>query len=229
MRGTVNNPREEADMTMMDGTVNMGNGPVEVAPVAFLISRGIYAEDPRVAGPNGTHLGVGDRWLAATVDTGMAVTVERRADGMKTFLSFRADRLSDQEWAAFAAIPNPISVLATPPVAWFLVGCHGSHFRAPLPLNHGAVDAPAIKALLAEPSNLAHEVILFGIAGDEIRCVKVGLALDQVWRTLAEAAAATPFSSDSGEVLRVLARYKPVDTGVMFATAMNHHLRPRAR
>ncbi len=221
-------PAERWETTMKNGTQGVGNGAV-VAPVAFLMAKGIYAEDHRVPGPNGARLGVGDRWPQATADMGMAVTIERRADGVKAFLSFRVDRLSDGEWSAFAAMPNPITLLAVPPVAWFLVEYHGGHSRAPCPLSRDTVDEKAIKALLAEPSSLAHEIVLFGIAGDEIRCVKVGLALDRVWQTLAEAAAASPSDLDTGEALDVLERCGPLDPGLMFAEAMRRHLLPCAR
>ncbi len=213
----------------MDGTISTGSGPIEVAPVSFLMARGIYAEDHRVSGPRGTRLGVGDRWPGTTADMGMAVTIERRRDGVKAFISFRADRLSDQEWAGVAALPNPVTLLAAPPLAWFLVEYHGGHSRAPIPLTRDRVDEQAIRALLADPSDLAHEVLFFGIAGDEIRTVKVGIALDHIWRTLAEAAAATPSKLDDREILGMLERYKPIAPGIMFSEAMRRHLQPRAR
>ena len=58
-----------------------------VAAGSFLLARGIYAEDHRVPGPNGSPLGVGDRWPCMTDDTGMAAIVESREDEVKV-LSF---------------------------------------------------------------------------------------------------------------------------------------------
>ena len=211
-------------------TINkMDGGTVEVAPVAFLISRGPHVDDHRVAGPGDTRLAVGDRWPGSTTDRGMTATVEVHADGVKVALAYRVDRWSDREWAAYAAMPTIVSVLATPPLAWMLIEAHGAHARAPVALDLAPATRLLLHALLARPQSLTNELTLFGVKGDVIHSVKVGLALGGVWRLLAEAVAATPSSLSEREILDALERYAAIDAGIMFAAAMQRQLEPRAR
>ncbi len=213
-------------MTTMN---DMAGGAVAVAPVAFLISRGAHVDDHCVQAPNGTRLAIGDRWLAPTDDRAMAATVEVQADGVKVFLSYRVDCWSAREWAAYAATPSIVSVLAAPPLAWFLIESHGLHARAPVLLDLDPATGRLLQPLLARPQSLDNTITLFGIAGDVIRCVKVGVALDGVWPMLAEAAAATPPCLPEQELLDTLRHQASLDTGVMFAEAMRRQLAPRAR
>lgn len=224
--GLKGSPEGDSGMTKKNSKLS---DSLEVAPVAVLISRGRYVDDHRVPGPDGTRLAIGDRWPKPTTDRRMAATVEVHTNGVKVFLSYRVDLYSDREWQAFAALPSIITVLATPPVAWFLTECHGQHERAPIPLDYDPAEGRMLQTLLAQRQSLDNELTLFCITGDVIKAIKVGLALDGVWRLLAEAVAATPPGLPEQEFYAALGAYGSLDAGVMFAEAMRRQLEPRER
>ena len=216
-------------MTTMNEARDGDDQAVTVAPVSFLVTRGPHVGDHRVPGPDGTRLAICDRWPDAIADREMAATIEVPADGVKVFLAYRMDFFSDQAWSSFAALPTIVSLFGTPPLAWFVTDHHGIHARAPVGLDLLPAEGRALQVLLAKPQSLQNAVTLFGIAGGVIRSIKVGLALEGLWRMLAGAAAVTPSRLPEQELLETLQRYGSLDAGVMFAQAMQLHLQPRAR
>lgn len=160
-------------------------GAFDVAPVSLLVPQGPYTKTSRIAGPQGSSLACGDRWPLPSGPEGMVASVEVYDGGLHVSLGLRIG-FDDLAWTAFAGLPSVASLLATPPIVWFVVESAGLHSRAPFAIDFDPALAPEIRRCAADVGG-RHSMTLFGLDGDTVRTIKVGIACDRIWNILADA------------------------------------------
>ena len=197
---------------------------LEVAAISLMIKKGAFATDPRMDAPGGLRLGPGDVWSGELLDQGMVCQIEMNQDRFMVALALRLDNLSDREWSSFEAVPVVVTALAEGALAWFLVDCSGMHMRAPVALFRDPAEMMMLRKLLERP-DVERTITLFGVSRDRIRSVHLGIALDRIWRMLAEALdTATNMAPSDADLLAALRMMGEAPEPAMFAEAMRRHL-----
>ncbi len=196
----------------------------EVAALSLLIKRGPFGADAHVEGPLGSRLAVGSRWTPDTMAGGMSAHVEADPGRLSVYLAMRFDDFDDVDWEAFGSLPIVAGFLATAPIGWFLTESSGLHMRAAVAMDreqrHAAAIRRAVRDLDAERT-----LTLFGIKGDTIRTIHVGITLERIWTLFDEGLGEVDGSPTNRDYLDVLARSREVPAGAMFAEAIRRHLK----
>ncbi len=196
----------------------------EVAALSLLIKRGPFIVDADVEGPLGSRLAVGSRWTLETMTGGMSAHVEADHGRLSVYLAMRFDDFDDIDWEAFGSLPIVVGFLATSPIGWFLTDSSGMHMRAALAMGGDQRHAAAIRRALKDP-DAERTLTLFGIKGDTIRTIHVGLTLERIWTLFDEGLGEAAGSPTNRDYLDFLARYREVPAGAMFSEAIRRHLK----
>jgi hypothetical protein len=195
---------------------------LDIPPISFLIDHDACATTS-VAGPGGAKLARGDRWPHKIDPDSMTATIEWREGELRIALALRLDAFDDQVWQTFSRLPTVVVVLATPPLAWFVIEASGMHCRASYLIGEDGMPLGTLKRLLDKPS-IPRSITFFGIAGDTVRAIKIGFLCERVWSLLREAVNDSDFGPTLEWYCYMLREGAKQPTGSMFVEALSRHL-----